>query len=162
MQVNRMKSMGCTGLLLGMFVTPIVGVSAADSVLTHESTITAVRFPQAGETIAQIQTITCSYNVNYPHRSGHVPGTINVTANTSCSAPVSSISMDVGLALDWTLVGAQRFSNSGKSFLDGNAAVPCVSGYYRGIATTTVVFPPGYNPPTGSGTVLSPEVSIIC
>jgi hypothetical protein len=115
----------------------------------------------ARQAVAQ-QTISCTLSIGNPHKSTHVPGTVNVVATWTCTAPVSSLSMTVRLFRNGVRVAQRSFSNSGRSFLSGNAAASCVSGNYRGNATGTVVFPPGYEPPSSTLFVRSPLKSITC
>ena len=108
-------------------------------------------------------TITCALQVNYPHLSTHVPGTVNVTASTTCTAPVTYINMKVGLYYNGTLVTQNSFSGYNTTEVDGNAAAPCQNGTYTGAATAAVTFPPGYEPsPQNLGPVYSPNISITC
>lgn len=117
----------------------------------------------AGPTNAAAQTvISCTLAIQNPHNSTHVIGTVNVVATWTCTEPVSSLAMTVSLFLDGVLVAQMSFSNAGQAFLQGNAAQTCVPGAYFGQATGTVVFPPGYDPPEGSGTVQSPTILITC
>ncbi|MEV6600112.1 hypothetical protein AB0M36_25150 [Actinoplanes sp. NPDC051346] len=116
----------------------------------------------AAGTVRNQVEIICDLRVDYPHKSSHVPGTVNVVGNVNCTAPVSAIYMAVGLARNGSLVSVTNYSNSGQASLRGNTATACVNGAYQGVESVTVVFPPGFTPPTASGTALSPGVSIVC
>lgn len=87
-----------------------------------------------------------------PHKSTHVPGTINVIVNVTCTEPVTQITIRGGFYYNGALtyVGPSK-SFSGKATASTNAAVPCKSGYYQGYISYSVKFPPGYEPPTGGG-----------
>jgi hypothetical protein len=91
-------------------------------------------------------TITCALTIDYPHASSHVPETANVVAHWRCTAPVSSLSMDVQLYYGVFEVGTGHSSNCCSSSLNGNAAANCLTGTYYGYVQGTVVFPPGYTP----------------
>lgn len=107
--------------------------------------------------------IRCEGQVQRPHNSTHVPGTINVVVTVSCTAPVPEITTRAALYKNGQLVNqsalrTQRNTRSGQN----NAAVRCSPGNYRGWMYFKVVFPPGYQPPTGSGNGLGQEVPISC
>jgi hypothetical protein len=107
-------------------------------------------------------TITCTLAIQNPHNSSHVPGTVNVVATWACTAPVSELSIDVQLFLDGVQVGQGSNANAGSAALQANAAATCVPGQYFGTAQGSVVFPPGFVPPSGSASVQSPTVLISC
>ncbi|MGK5544972.1 hypothetical protein ACSNOH_09595 [Streptomyces sp. URMC 127] len=107
--------------------------------------------------------IRCTGQVQRPHNSTHVPGTINVVVTVSCTAPVPEITTRAALYKNGHLVNqstlrTQRNTASGQN----NAAVRCSPGNYRGWMYFKVVFPPGYRPPTGSGNGLGQEVALGC
>jgi hypothetical protein len=109
-------------------------------------------------------TITCTLNIDNPHHSTHVPGTANVEANVSCTAPVYSIELTIYL-FDLTHGRGEEdeFTNAGVASLSGNVAIdPCESGEYEGLAETTVTWPPGYTPSPQTWDVESPDVAISC
>jgi hypothetical protein len=114
----------------------------------------------SGPASAEQSTITCTLSIDNPHKSTHVPTTVNVVAHWVCTAPVSSLSMTVRLFRGSTQVGQGSSSNSGQATLNGNAAANCVNGSYHGTATGTVVFPPGYTPSSSTLNVTSNTVSI--
>ena len=70
--------------------------------------------------------------------------------------------MTVRLFRNGSQVSEASFSNSGQAFLQGNAAATCRNGNYYGTATGTVVFPPGYSPPSSTLNVQSSTVNIVC
>ncbi len=96
--------------------------------------------------------ITCVPGGDNPHKSTHVPGTINVIVNVTCTGPVTQITIRCGFYYNGALtyVGPSK-SFSGRATASTNAAVPCKSGYYQGYISYSVKFPPGYEPPTGGG-----------
>ncbi|GHC46412.1 hypothetical protein [Streptomyces cinnamoneus] len=107
--------------------------------------------------------IRCEGQVQRPHNSTHVPGTVNVVVTVSCTAPVPEITTRAALYKNGQLVNqstlrTQRNTRSAQN----NAAVRCSPGTYRGWMYFKVVFPPGYRPPTSSANALGQEVSISC
>lgn len=108
--------------------------------------------PRPLTAISGAKVIVCKANVQQPHKSSHVPGTINVVATMACTHTVPSLAIGVGLYRNDRLVKLSRirpFRNT--RFGANNAAVPCKNGSYRGVANFAVVFPPGFNPPSRVG-----------
>lgn len=109
------------------------------------------------------QVIVCTGNVQNPHKSSHVPGTVNVVVTLACTASVPQINIRAALYRNGLLVkdsGQKTVNNS--SFAQHNAAVPCQNGTYQGWMSYGVLFPPGYVPPTGAGSGFGNSVSITC
>lgn len=155
--------------IIGILVAGPAGAASGQAVAlgtAPESTATSVvvvsSSPAQTSTVAPAATITCTLQVNYPHKSTHVPGMVNVTATLRCTAPVSSLSMVVGLYRNGSLVSSNRVSNAGSAFLAGNSATPCVSATYVGAARGGIVFPPGFSPPSGTVYAQSPAIGIRC
>jgi hypothetical protein len=105
--------------------------------------------------------ITCFTNIDDPHQSSHVVGTVNVVGRVQCvfdptdlPAPVTSLSLRLQLLYgpypNGTVRSEGDFFNEEQASLSGNTATPCVPGYYYPWAYVTVVFPPNYEPPVGS------------
>jgi len=97
--------------------------------------------------IAGKDVIVCVPNVQLPHNSKHVPGTINVVATVACTKKVKSIAVRTGLYRNRKRVkmsGTRYFP--GSRFGANNAAVRCRPGSYLGAVSWTVRFPPGYVP----------------
>ncbi len=109
-----------------------------------------------------LNTITCTGTIDNPHKSTHVPGTINVEDSIRCTAPVTQLSIQTGEYRNGFLVGSVPTHNNGQSVLAGAYAIPCVSGVYIGAAAMNVIFPPGYFPPFGGFIVESPPIPIKC
>jgi len=93
-------------------------------------------------------SISCSLTIDYPHASSHVPENANVVAHWRCTAPVSSLEMDVQLYYGPFEVGTGHSANCCSSSLNGNAAASCLTGTYYGYVQGTAVSPPGYTPPS--------------
>jgi hypothetical protein len=104
----------------------------------------------------------CTFQVDRPHKSTHFPGTVNVIAWIQCNHPVDKIEMTLGLALNGVELKSVNFANSGSTYLQGNVAVPCVSGTYNGAAAAAITFPPGSFPRIGNGNAGSGNVDITC
>lgn len=107
-------------------------------------------------------TIWCSINVQNPHKSSHVPGTVNVISRVDCTAPVASISEGVWLYRDGALVSSRGARNYGVAALQVNTTTACVNGNYVGEGLATVYFPAGYYPPAGTIGMTTLPVPITC
>ncbi len=106
--------------------------------------------------------ITCTVNVQNPHNSSHVHGTVNTISTIACTGAMSELAQYVGLYYNNVLVGEKSYSNSGVASLTGNFATPCKSGTYVGASSWLEVAPPGYYPPSDSGVAYSNVVTITC
>ena len=100
--------------------------------------------PQAGS------SITCTISIDNPHKSTHVPTTVNVVSHWNCDAIVQKLTLDTKLYRGVQQVGSGHSEGTGTFVLNGNAAVSLCQRTIPGEATGTVVFPLGYNPPSGS------------
>lgn len=160
-----------TGLVLVAFSYVLLPVTAAEAAPAYPGavqrslTATSTSPPSATPTAAAASTITCTITADNPHKSTHVPGTVNVVGHTDCTAPVASISMTVYLYNYDTsrLVGVNGpTGNSGRSSFALNAAASCISGRYYGYARTTINFPPGYSPSPQSAASYSSIILVNC
>ncbi len=111
---------------------------------------------------APIVIAGCHFQVDRPHKSTHVPGTVNVIAWIQCNRPADKIEMTLGLALNGVEFNSATFANSGSAYLQGNVAVPCVSGTYNGAAAARITFPSGSFPRIRNGSAGSGNVDITC
>jgi hypothetical protein len=114
---------------------------------------------------ADLASINCLLNVQYPHGSHHVPGNANVVATIDCNLPVTELLMTVELyfwnGTTWVLVGGPDYFYSANSpSLRGNSAAPCINGIYVGAASGLGVAPYGYYPPTATAQSYSPPVTV--
>ncbi|MFC0842788.1 hypothetical protein ACFH04_03410 [Streptomyces noboritoensis] len=118
---------------------------------------------KAGSDADASAVIRCEGQVQRPHNSTHVPGTVNVVVTVSCSAPVPEITTRAALYKNGQLVNqsALRIQHNTRT-AQNNAAVQCSPGNYRGWMYFKVVFPPGYQPPTSSTNGLGQEVALSC
>lgn len=109
------------------------------------------------------KAIVCTPQVQNPHNSSHVNGTVNIVVTLKCTSAVPQINIRAALYFDGRLVkqsGQRTVRNS--SSAKNNAAVPCRSGTYQGWMSFGVLFPPGYVPPTGASSGFGRAVPISC
>jgi hypothetical protein len=95
-------------------------------------------------------TITCTATADNPHHSGHVPGTVNFTANVKCTSAVTSLHNTYTLSFNGLPDKSKSNSNAGAASLSSNLSDTCSNGSWQGSVEGTVVFPPGYVPSTGT------------
>jgi len=113
--------------------------------------------------LAADSVITCTPNVQNPHNSTHVGGTVNVVVTLSCTSAVPYISIRAALYRNGALVkdsGAKAVY--GSAFAQNNAAVTCSSATYQGWMSYYVEFPPGYSPASGASSGFGNSVYITC
>jgi hypothetical protein len=142
--------------------TPIA-INAGPTV-QHEQLSTAASAPSASPgRVAPATTITCTPNVQNPHNSSHVNGTVNVVVTLTCTSVVPQINIRAALYFNGNLVkdsGQKTVNNS--NVARNNAAVPCKNGTYQGWMSYGVLFPPGFVPQTGASSGFGNAVSITC
>ncbi|MBM7466086.1 hypothetical protein JOE67_001678 [Microbacterium esteraromaticum] len=92
--------------------------------------------------------MTCKLNVQNPHGSTHVQGTINVVAVVSCDVPAGRIRLQLSLfrVSPYASWAAPTLQKDGVKVLQNNKAVSCSEGPgdFRGWAAGTLTPPPGY------------------
>ena len=88
----------------------------------------------------------CKLNVDMPHYSTHVPGTVNVVSRVTCTRAVLAIRMVTSLRRDGIEVASRTVANSDVISLRVKIPTPCVDGRYRATASATVVYGPGFLP----------------
>lgn len=100
------------------------------------------------ETALLAPTITCNLNVQDPHGSTHVSGTINVVARVSCGVPAARIRLQLSLfrVSPYKSWAAPTLQKDNVAVLQNNRAVSCSEGPadFRGWAAGTITPPPGY------------------
>ena len=98
---------------------------------------------QAG---AADSVIDCHLRLDYPHSSTHFPGTVNVEASETCTAPVDYVVLSVTLIRDGIYLQPDGSCTAGgKASVTCNTAEACHSGsFYSAEADVEVDFPPGY------------------
>jgi hypothetical protein len=137
---------------------PVLAVSAAPVILHKVSTRQGEAVNAAGPPV-----ITCSAISDYPHNSGHVPGTINVVGRGVCDFPVGMIDVVTGLFRGGTtIVGTGARVQANVASLSAPASAPCVAGSYIGVADVIFTAPPGYEPPAVRLVGQSIPVSLSC
>ncbi len=158
MRISR--QLAASALAAGIAATSLVvgGAGAANATDTPAAT-SAVG---SDATLAPGQRISCKVQIQNPHNSSHVRGTVNVVTTVKCSARVADIKLTVELFHQGRQVASRGFNRAGVASLQGNAAHACASGEYQGKAQVTVTFPPGYKPPVATGSVVSRSVNIHC
>jgi hypothetical protein len=123
----------------------------------------AANFSSAASAGMGVQNlITCGITVDNPHKSTHVPGTVNVVSRVICSAPISEINGIVGLYRNAVLISYSTGQNFGSAALTMNTATPCVSGRYDALGVADIYAPPGYYPPVARISARSTVVNITC
>lgn len=151
-----MATVAAVGVLSG---TPANAAPVSDRAAPTTLTVSSV----ARDARGIHQTITCTITVQNPHKSSHVPGTINVISRVQCTAPVAGIASALGLYWNYsTLVSSNSATNTGVAALQINTTTPCVNGTYDALGLATIFFPAGYTPPTGDIGAWSSAVSIAC
>ena len=99
---------------------------------------------------------------NNPHRSTHVPGTVNATTTVTCTYTVEKISIGQALYRGGWIVRSSSATSTWRTNARSNAAVTCASGSYQNDSTAVVTFPLGYAPRILSGGDRSARLSIRC
>jgi hypothetical protein len=110
------------------------------------------------------EIITCEIQTHNPHRSAHVPGTVNVVADVTCSWPV-----------EWILGHVELFRDTGSNGVgfgydityrqmtaQPKADTGCVTGFYIATGSAGIYAPEGYWPEYGEIWENSAAVSITC
>lgn len=98
---------------------------------------------------AMAATFTCNLDVQWPHGSTHVSGTINVVTRIDCQIPAAHLRLATSLIrtsptyAQWH-AGTKNQDNT--AWLQNNRAVPCNQGpgNFRGWGWGTITAPPGY------------------
>lgn len=117
----------------------------------------------SGGRVAPAETITCTPQVQNPHNSTHVNGTVNVVVTLKCTSAVPRINIRAGLYRNGNLVkDSNQKTVYNSSSAQNNAAVPCRNGRYQGWMAYSVLFPSGFNPPTGASSGFGNQVQITC
>lgn len=146
-----------------LVLQPATAAAATVPELDRGAVVTITSTAPGTDAAGTQQVITCTIATHNPHHSSHVPGTINVVSQVSCSAPVASINGGVALWRNVTTLAATGGnSNVLSASLQMNAATPCVSGSYDAFGTAVIVFPAGFQPPTGEVGAWSNVVNLTC
>jgi hypothetical protein len=158
------RRLACVLLSAGIAASGLVagGAAAASAESTSDTVALASAAASHGASVSPNATITCKVQIQNPHNSSHVRGTVNVVTTVKCTARVADIKLNVQLYHNGRQVAARGFNRAGVSSLQGNAAHACASGSYQGRAQVTVAFPPGYKPPVERASVASRTVNIHC
>jgi hypothetical protein len=166
----------------GMFLVSIAIVAlAAANVTSAQATPTPVPISKpissysftptrSGGGVSPDATYSCTLNVQNPHNSSHVGGTINVVATISCGIAVTRMSLQVTFykVVCDPRCGTVPYGTTGSSVtysnrtIQANSAAACSSGSYFGEAYGSIVAPPGFSPPTGTVEGPGATVAISC
>lgn len=104
--------------------------------------------------------IVCDLQINNPHNSSHVFGTVNVVAKITCSSQVA-VSVTAYLYPPVPYQPIRGATGRGTTTASSNAAKACTNGTYQGYATATVAIPAGYSGPS-SASGYGNAINIIC
>ncbi len=120
-QQNNQSSLGCD--------SPCVPLNGSSSTASSPDC-----FLSCGQ---QPSPAGCKVSTDYPHNSGHAPGTINVTDSIYCSRNVSALNVTVKLWENrwwgWNELNSGSAKSTGKYKVTANAAYTChVTAEYRG------------------------------
>lgn len=124
--------------------------------------------PASDVTAATTTSWRCFLDVHHPHKSGHVPGTINVTGEINCTVVMQRLTISTTLQkrscfwifCSWSNVGSTgTVTNYNTTHVSSNSAASCQNGTYRGRSTAVMVWPSGE---TEYGVNYSANVSINC
>ena len=160
----------------GTILAALLGAAVASAVpqtratadagsLPSRTTVTAIRSNDATRGLTSSdgpRSITCTIRANNPHRSTHVPGTVNATTTVTCSYTVEKISIGQALYRGGWIVKSSSATSTWRTNARSNAAVTCAAGSYLNDSTAVVTFPLGYAPRILSGGDRSVSVSIRC
>lgn len=119
---------------------------------------------------SQAPEINCELVVVDPHTSGNPPAAITVDSTVHCTGgQPAALTTQVRLwwsdpATDQLVAESKPTTQSGSDQLGTTAEVNyCIPGRtYFGTSTSTVVFPPGYNPPRAILQAKSAEIPAVC
>jgi hypothetical protein len=123
------------------------------------------RAPASMSAAAAGDPIVCTPNVQDPHPSSHVPGTVNVVVTVSCTEPVAQIRVEAALYLQnptdqmWYLQSTSDVATFNDTVAaQNNAAAPCQDGNWAGWMWFSVTFYDGY---TGQSQGFGPRTTTI-
>lgn len=110
--------------------------------------------------------ITCTMNVQYPHKSTHVPGTINIEVIATCvGGDPNELSVTASLYQPpplKTIVGKTSTVYERPTASSNAANTGCYSGTYQGHGAINVIFPAGYEPNPQQGSENGKAIKITC
>jgi len=144
--------------LAAIFAAP-GALSAKPQDPPQSMTLTYEPLPVEGKA-ATLSTIVCTFSIDNPHKSTHDPATVNVVAHLTCPIFMDSLSINVKLYRGVVQAASQSCTKVVTTFVNCNAASNCVNAQYYGWAKGIATAPPGYTPPSQTGYVQSPVVTI--
>jgi hypothetical protein len=167
-------------LIVGLFAAPAhaaaIGIpstrpsppSSTASSADEGKVVGSVRATRTGTSgTAAEDVIECEFRVDYPHHSGHVPGTVNVAVEINCTKAVEVIHIYGALYYYGTLMATSAKVNTVTSFTSAtnvawHACASGTEGIWQGWMWGYVVFPAGYEPPVGELSFFGPENYVTC
>ncbi|WP_018654990.1 hypothetical protein [Actinomadura flavalba] len=161
MRSTRKLTLASVTAVSGLLFALTPGTAHADA---SDLTARPTAKPKAGA--AQADVITCKITAHNPHYSHHAHAAdkhrVNVTADVKCTKKVGSLKIKVILYKNGKKYKESGWKTAtGKNRVSTNAARRCVKKQtYQAKALATVVFPPRYTPPSGSGYDWSTKVRI--
>ena len=127
--------------------TSVEDVREVDHAVQHTHLLEEARLV-AQENPATLQhsflALDCAGQTDRPHKSVHVPGTVNVVGRTTCFGSVPFMSIAIRLDIQKCFLGicwwkyvssASNTKTSWGTVVRANTAGPCVSGEYRGTSS---------------------------
>lgn len=159
-----MKRFGLAGICAALLFSllPAYAAAAEAPAVQRTATVSSTAQPAPGSAAAA-STISCTLKIPNPHWSTHQPTSVDVVPTASCTAPMTSIQIEVSLYTGaGRLVGYNNKTNFGKAFYKLSAAANCVPGNYYGTANFTLTFPPGYTPSPQTIPLRSNTVFVAC
>jgi hypothetical protein len=145
----------CAAAVLGGQVSTAMGAPSSAAFPGAEQPI-SLRAPVGQQTltpdVADESTI-CTLNGHNPHKSSHVPKTVNVIVEITCEPPPrTELRVTAGLIYEGSLIAEKGPDITFDSLVASeNAAAPCEAGYYQGYIAWHITAAPGYEPPEQNG-----------
>lgn len=113
--------------------------------------------PRSQGSVSAMQ-VSCYGQTDQPHRSTHLPGSVNVIGRTVCDAPVIRLALEIrlyhyecwwqwwppGWVCNWVQKTFMPYSNNGLPSIQGDAAAPCEPGDWGATTVHWVTWPDGY------------------
>jgi DNA-binding beta-propeller fold protein YncE len=112
----------------------------------EEEVIGSIVFTPTGGGAHAADVITClEIEVDHPHRSTHLPETVNWIVRVVCTAPVLNLRMRLVLNWEGKEISETGYIEKGDvATAKQNVTATCISGWFRGWAYADLTPPPGY------------------
>ncbi|HXB63485.1 MAG TPA: 6-bladed beta-propeller [Solirubrobacteraceae bacterium] len=107
--------------------------------------------------------IECNLQADHPHKSSHVPGTINFEVWIQCTDSVLNLRLRAVLFKNGSKVAETGYVSKGDTaYGKVNVAVSCESGVYQGWGYADYELGPDYDPPSRKQSGWGAKVTIKC